>query len=76
MTENDVNLPINNDPMEKRNEFIDHPSYLSSQAYPLHLVHLTNIVALFILFVINRRSSFSEDQPSLKKLTAVHDIDF
>ena len=28
MTENDVNPPINNDPMEKRNEFIDHPSYL------------------------------------------------
>ena len=27
MTENDVNPPINNDPMEKRNEFIDHPSY-------------------------------------------------
>ena len=26
--ENDVNPPINNDPMEKRNEFIDHPSYL------------------------------------------------
>ena len=25
MTENDVNPPINNDPMEKRNEFIDHP---------------------------------------------------
>ena len=29
MTENDVNPPINNDPMEKRNEFIDHPSYKS-----------------------------------------------
>ena len=28
MTENDVNPPINNDPVEKRNEFIDHPSYL------------------------------------------------
>ena len=28
MTENDVNPPINNDPMEKRNEFIDHPSYI------------------------------------------------
>ena len=28
MTENDVNPPITNDPMEKRNEFIDHPSYL------------------------------------------------
>ena len=32
MTENDVNPPINNDPMEKkkRNEFIDHPSYIVS----------------------------------------------
>ena len=29
MTENDVNPPIHNDPMEKRNEFIDHPSYLN-----------------------------------------------
>ena len=29
MRENDVNPPINNDPMEKRKEFIDHPSYLS-----------------------------------------------
>ena len=28
MIENDVNPPINNDPMEKRNEFIDHPSYV------------------------------------------------
>ena len=28
MTENDVNPPINNDPMEKINEFIDHPSYV------------------------------------------------
>ena len=28
MTENDVNPHINNDPMEKRNEFIDHPSYV------------------------------------------------
>ena len=28
MTENDVITPINNDPMEKRNEFIDHSSYL------------------------------------------------
>ena len=28
MTENDVNPPINNNPMEKRNEFIDHPSYV------------------------------------------------
>ena len=27
MTENDVNPPINNDPMEKRNKFIDHPLY-------------------------------------------------
>ena len=27
MTENGVNPSINNDPMEKRNEFIDHPSY-------------------------------------------------
>ena len=31
MTENDVNPPINNDPMEKRNEFIDHPSYFDKQ---------------------------------------------
>ena len=31
MTENDVNPPINNDPMEKRNEFIDHPSYIDVQ---------------------------------------------
>ena len=30
MTENDVNPPINHDPMEKRNKFIDHPSYLQS----------------------------------------------
>ena len=30
MTEKDVNPPINNDPMEKRNEFIDHPSYVLS----------------------------------------------
>ena len=29
MTENNVNPPINNDPMEKRNEFIDHPSYVA-----------------------------------------------
>ena len=29
MTENDVNPPINSDPMEKRNEFIDHPSYIA-----------------------------------------------
>ena len=29
MTEDDVNPPINNDAMEKRNEFIDHPSYMS-----------------------------------------------
>ena len=28
MTENDVSPPINNDPMEKRNKFIDHLSYL------------------------------------------------
>ena len=28
MTENDVNPHIDNDPMEKRNEFIDHPSYI------------------------------------------------
>ena len=28
MTENDVNPPINNDPMEKRNELFDHPSYV------------------------------------------------
>ena len=27
MTENDVTPPIYNDPMEKRNKFIDHPSY-------------------------------------------------
>ena len=30
MTENDVNLPINNDPMENRNKFIDHPLYAGS----------------------------------------------
>ena len=30
LTENDVNPPINNDPMEKRNEFIDHPAYNSA----------------------------------------------
>ena len=29
MTENDVNPPINSDPMEKINEFIDHPSYIA-----------------------------------------------
>ena len=29
MIEDDVTPPINNDPMEKRNEFIDHPSYLT-----------------------------------------------
>ena len=28
MTENGVTPSINNDPMEKRNEFIDHPSYI------------------------------------------------
>ena len=28
MIENDVNQPINNDPTEKRNEFIDHPLYM------------------------------------------------
>ena len=28
MTENDVNPLINDDPIEKRNEFIDHPSYV------------------------------------------------
>ena len=28
MTENDVNPPINNGPMEKRNKFVDHPSYI------------------------------------------------
>ena len=31
MTGNDVNPPINNDSMEKRNEFIDHPSYSYAQ---------------------------------------------
>ena len=31
MTENDVNPPINNDPMEKRNEFIGHPSDMCFQ---------------------------------------------
>ena len=30
MIENDVNQPIKYDPMEKRNEFIDHPSYIDS----------------------------------------------
>ena len=30
MTENDVNPPINDDPMEKRNEFIDHPLYIGA----------------------------------------------
>ena len=30
MTENEVNPSINNDPMEKRNEFIDHPSYIQA----------------------------------------------
>ena len=27
MTKNDVSPPINNDHMEKKNKFIDHPSY-------------------------------------------------
>ena len=31
MTENDVNPPINNDAMEKRNEFIDHPRKYGQQ---------------------------------------------
>ena len=29
MTENGVTLLINNDPMEKRNEFIDYSSYIN-----------------------------------------------
>ena len=29
MIEKDANQPIKNDPMEKRNKFIDHPSYLN-----------------------------------------------
>ena len=36
MTENEVNPPINNDPMEKRNEFIDHPLYLSFNEVCIH----------------------------------------
>ena len=32
MTENDANPPINYGPMEKRNEFIDHPSYIVHMA--------------------------------------------
>ena len=33
MTENDVNSPINNDPMEKRNKFINHLSYYHEGIY-------------------------------------------
>ena len=33
MIENEVNQPIKYDPMEKRNEFIDHPSYVAPFAY-------------------------------------------
>ena len=36
MTENDVNPPINNDPVEKRNEFIDHPRRLDEEANKLY----------------------------------------
>ena len=36
MTENGVNPSINNDPMEKRNEFIDHPSYIDMY----HAIHM------------------------------------
>ena len=45
MTENDANLPINNDPIEKRNEFIDHPSYL----YFSHRLH-TKTVTVTVTF--------------------------
>ena len=38
MTENDVNPLINNDPMEKRNEFIDHPSYMHFTVFDEFLV--------------------------------------
>ena len=40
MTENDVNPPINNDPMEKRNEFIDHPSYKDAEIATFVLLRL------------------------------------
>ena len=39
MTENDVNPLINNDPMDKRNEFIDHPSYLAHIYSRFHKYH-------------------------------------
>ena len=38
MTENNVNPPINNDPMEKRNEFIDHPSYVQVKRNPYMII--------------------------------------
>ena len=42
MTENDINPPINNDPMEKRNGFIDHPSYKLDQQVEEALIY-TNV---------------------------------
>ena len=36
MTENDLTPPIDNAPMEKRNKFIDHPSYNYVHVYGTH----------------------------------------
>ena len=59
MTENDVNPPINNDPMEKRNKFIELPSYiLSRQRTTKALIRLGRSAALLFAYGINR---FSHD---------------
>ena len=48
MTENDVNPSIDIDPMEKRNEFIEHPSYMfivnkSDSIVIYHLFHFIQV---------------------------------
>ena len=57
MTENDVNPPINNDPMEKRNEFIDPPSYM----YMYVVVSVLRAVSHGYGTVRTKASSFWDD---------------
>ena len=52
MTENYVNPPINNDPMEKRNEFIDHPSYYTPQLQGVQrILFLRSIVFMTVSLI-------------------------
>ena len=48
MTENDVNPYINNDPMEKRNKFIDHPSYMIVCSYLSVYCYLSHLFKCFM----------------------------